>query len=177
VPLLLLPPLIVIALVALIPFALVQRYRMGTARQRARGWLASINVAGLVLSALMLLVGAALTNLWVPHTLRAAAIGLLAGAVLGSVGLRLTRWEPSHRDLHYTPNRWIVLGIMLLVTARLLYGVGRALHTWRAGIGDSSWLGAAGVPGTMAAGALIVGYYLIFWSGVRRRYRRHTNAH
>ena len=46
-PLLLIPVFVVIAAIALIPFSLVQRYRMGTARQRARGWLAIVNLVGL----------------------------------------------------------------------------------------------------------------------------------
>jgi hypothetical protein len=50
VPLLIIPVLVVLAFVAMIPIALVQRYRLGTARQRARGWLAAINLVGLALS-------------------------------------------------------------------------------------------------------------------------------
>ena len=40
-PLLIVPVLVILAVIALIPVSLVQRYRMATARQRARGWLAS----------------------------------------------------------------------------------------------------------------------------------------
>ena len=81
VPLLLVPLLIVLALVALVPIALVQRYRMGTARQRARGWLATINVAGIALSAAILLASAALASVWVPGALKYTAGGLAGGGV------------------------------------------------------------------------------------------------
>ena len=37
-----------------------------------------------------------------------------------------------------------------------------------------SWFVAAGVAGSMAAGAVVLGYYLTYWIGVRRRYRRHA---
>lgn len=37
-----------------------------------------------------------------------------------------------------------------------------------------SWFVAAGVAGSMAAGAVVLGYYLVYWIGVRRRYRRHV---
>ncbi len=37
-----------------------------------------------------------------------------------------------------------------------------------------SWFVAAGVAGAMAAGAVALGYYLAYWIGVRRRYRRHV---
>jgi hypothetical protein len=174
VPLLIIPVLVVLALVALIPLALVQRYRMGTARQRARGWLAALNIVGLALSAAMFLVTAALTSIWVPGAFAYTVAGLAIGCVLGMAGLSLTRWEPEPAGLYYTPNRWLVLGVTLLVTGRVLFGFWRAWHTWRAGVDDASWLAAAGVAKSMAAGAVVLGYYLAYWIGVRRRIRRQS---
>jgi hypothetical protein len=177
VPLLFLPLLIVLALatvVALIPLSLVQRYRIGTARQRARGWLATINLTGLALSVVLFLVSAALTTIWIPGALTYAAGGLCTGLLLGVIGLRLTRWEPSTEALHYTPNRLLVLGIMLIVGSRVLYGLWRAWESWSAGFRGESWLVDAGVRESMAAGAVVLGYYLAYWSGVRRRFRRHA---
>lgn len=169
---LLIVPLLVVALVALVPFSIVQRYRMGTARQRARGWLASINIAGLSLSAILFLSGALVTSIWVPHAFTYSAAGLAAGCVLGMIGLRLTRWEPAPGSLHYTPNRALVLAVTLVVISRLLFGLWRGVQTWRAGAAGAAWLGAAGLAGSMAAGAMVLGYYLAYWSGVRRRLRR-----
>lgn len=176
-PLLILPLLIVLALVtvvALIPLSLVQRYRLGTSRQRARGWLVTINLAGLVFSAVLFLTSAALTTVWIPGALTYAAGGLAVGLVLGLVGLWLTRWEASTDALHYTPNRLLVLGMMLIVVSRVLYGLWRAWESWSAGFRGESWLVDAGVRESMAAGAVVLGYYLAYWSGVRRRYRRHA---
>jgi hypothetical protein len=175
VPLLLLPLLVLLALAALIafiPLALVQRYRLGTSRQKARGWLATLNLAALALSAVILVSSAALTTIWVPWTLTYAATGLAGGALLGIVGLWLTRWETSNDALYYTPNRLLVLTVMLVVAARLLYGIWNGWQRWRAGMEGESWFVAAGVAGSMAAGAVVVGYYLIYWIGVRRRSRR-----
>lgn len=177
VPLLILPLLMLLALfaiAALIPLALVQRYRLGTARQRARGWLVTINLTGLVLSAVVFVMSASLMRIWVPDALTYTAAGLAAGAALGIVGLWLTRWEPSTDALHYTPNRPLVLGVMLLVAARLLYGFWRGWQSSRAGMEGESWFVAAGVAGSMAAGAVVLGYYLVYWIGVRRRYRLHA---
>ena len=171
-PLLIIPVLVVLAMVALIPIALVQRYRMGTARQRARGWLTTINLAGLALSATMFLVTAAFTNIWVPGALSYTAAGLAAGGVLGAFGLWLTRWEPVPGGLYYTPSRWLVLAVTLVVTGRVMFGFWRAWHTWRAGLDDQSWFAAAGVEKSMAAGAVVLGYYLVYWIGVRRHLRR-----
>jgi hypothetical protein len=172
VPLLLLPIVVILALIALIPFSLVQRYRMGTSRQRARGWLAAINLGGFALSAILFLAGAAIASAWIPSALSYTAAGLLGGCLLGWLGLRLTRWEPARGSLHFTPNRLLVLGITLVVTARLIYGFWRGVQAWRVDVEGTSWLGAAGVAGSMAAGAVVLGYYLAYWIGVRRRYRR-----
>ena len=165
--------LVILTLIALMPLSLVQRYRVGTARRRARGLIASLNLTGLAMSAALFLATAALTNLWVPDALLYTAGGLAVGGVLGWLGLRLTRWEFGLDALHYTPNRPLVLGLTLVVTARLLYGVWRAMHTWRAGKEGLSWLATAGVAGSMGAGALVLGYYLVYWIGLRRRLRRH----
>lgn len=171
-PLILLPLLIVVVLIVLVPISIVQRYRMGTSRQRARGWLININVAGLALSAIVFLASAAFTAVWVPHAFSYSAIGLAGGSALGGVGLWATRWEPARDALHYTPNRLLVLGITVVISARIAYGMWRAVHTWRAGLLDDSWAGAAGIAGSMAAGAVVLGYYLAYWLGVRRRLRR-----
>ena len=158
--------------IALMPISLVQRYRVGTSRRQARGWIVTLNLTGFVLTAGIFLMGAAVTNVWVPNALRYAAMGLLGGCLLGMVGLWLTRWEYSARALHYTPNRWLVLAITLVVTARIVYGFWRSWQVWRLTAGDTSWLAASGVAGSLAAGAVVVGYYLIYWAGVRRRLAR-----
>jgi hypothetical protein len=177
VPLLFLPVLIVLALatvIALIPLSLVQRYRVGTAPQRARGWLATINLTGLALSAVLFLVSAALTTIWIPGALTYAAGGLCIGLLVGMIGLRLTRWEPAADALRYTPNRLLVLGMMLIVGSRVVYGLWRAWESWTAGLRGQSWLVGAGVRESMAAGAVVLGYYLAYWTGVRRRFQRHA---
>lgn len=173
-PLLLIPVLLVLAVIVLIPVGIVRRYQVGTSRQRARGWLATLNIAGLTLSTCLFAVAAAVTSVWVPDVLQYTAAGLGGGAALGVLGLWLTTWEPGLDHLHYTPNRLLVLAITLTVTARVLYGFWRAYESWRAGLSGGSWFVEAGVPGSMAAGAVILGYYLVFWLGVRRRLRRHA---
>lgn len=172
--LLFLPVLVILAAMALIPVSLVQRYRLGTSRQRARGWLSAVNLAGLALSSLLFLVSAAFTSIWVPGAFTYTLAGLGTGALLGIIGLRITRWEPAPGALYYTPNRWLVLAITVVVTARVLYGFWRGWATWRAGLEDGSWFVAAGVAGSMGAGAVVLGYYLVYWLGVRRRLRTLT---
>ena len=164
---------VILAAIALTPLALVQRYRLGTARRRARGWSATVNVAGLAFSSALFLAGAAITSLWVPNALTLTLMGFVSGCLLGLVGLALSRWEPAPGSLHYTPNRWLVLGITLVVTARLAFGFWRSWHAWHATPDYGSWAAESGVAGSLAAGAVVLGYYLTYWLGVRRRLRWH----
>jgi hypothetical protein len=176
VPVLVLLLMIVLVVTALIPISLVQRYRMGTARRLARGWVATLNVAVLTCSAVLVLISAALTNVWVPNAARFTAMGLAGGALLGIIGIWLTRWEATPQALHYTPPRLLVLLITLIVTARILFGFWRAWRAWDAGLDRPAWFVGGEVAGTMAAGAVVLGYYLVFWFGVRYRLKRHRHA-
>jgi hypothetical protein len=171
--LLVLPIVLLLELLVLMPLSLLQRFRMGTARRLARGWLATVNVVAMALSVAFFMTAAAVTTLWVPNAFASALVGLLGGCALGIVGLWLSRWEPAHGSLHYTPNRWLVLAITLVVTARVAYGCWRVWHTWRAPTDDTSLLASAGVAGSLSAGAVVLGYYLVYWTGVRRRVRHH----
>ena len=163
--------LIVFLFVLSTPFLLVLRYRIGTARRPARRWIATLNLVSLLFSAALFLWIAALTNFWVPHAFRYSLIGFIVGVLLGLLGLKLTRWEPTARGLYYQPNRWLVLLITLAVTARLLYGFWRIWHAWQTTGHDASWLASAGIPGSMGVGALVLSYYLTYFVGVRWRLR------
>ncbi len=173
---------VVVLGVVLIPISLVQRYRVGTSRQRARGWLATVNVVAIGISTALYLLGAALTSVWVPRAFPYALAGLAAGALLGPIGLVLTRWERGPRqdagkaELHFTPNRWLVLAILLAVVGRIGYSFWRAWESWHSGLAGGSWVVRGGAAESLAAGAVVLGYYLTFWSGVRRRLRRHRST-
>jgi hypothetical protein len=160
------------AFVVLLPFSIVQRYRTGTARRLGRPWVASLNVLALSLSAFIFLVAASFANFWAPRALPYSFAGLLCGILLGFVGLRLTRWEPTERGLHYTPPRLLVLLITVVVTVRVFYGFWRAWHTWHQAGLRGSWLAHAGAAGSLAMGAGVLGYYFTYWCGVARRLRR-----
>ena len=165
--------LVPIFLAVALPFSLLQRYRSGIARRRVRGWVAFVNLALLVLSGAIFLWVAALTNLWVPHAFSYALLGLGAGGVLGLIGLVVTRWESSSGALHYTPNRALILLLTFAVALRLVYGLWRAWHAWGTHPAETSWLAAAGVANSMAVGAVVLGYYLVYFMGVIRRLAVH----
>jgi hypothetical protein len=171
VPLLLLLALPVI-LLALTPVLLILRYRAGTARRLARRWVATLGLVATAISVALFMFGAAFTTVWVPNAFSAAAAGLLAGGVLGLLGLALTKWEPTPRTLHYTPNRWLVLAITMMVSARVLYGLWRSWTVARASVDDVSLVLAFGVPESLAAGATVIGYYFAYSAGLRWRIRK-----
>lgn len=174
-PLIALAVLIVLAVIALIPISIIQRLRLGTSRRQARGWVAALNLIAVGLSVSLFLLGAYVTSRWVPEALRYTLAGLGAGSVLGLLGTALTRWEYAGRSAYYTPNRWLVVGITLVVTARVLYGFWRTWEAWRASLDTMTWVAASGLAASMSAGAVVLGYYAIFWAGVyvrTRRYRR-----
>lgn len=182
---LLLVPLVLLAIILLVvlmlPWSIMQRYRAGTARRAARAWLAAINAWGLAISAGLLLTTAALSSVWIPGSFTYSAAGLAAGCALGLAGLVLTRWESTSRTLHYTPNRWLVLSITVAVALRLCFGLVRTWQMWHTAPAEGSWIAEAGLQGSMGAGALILGYYLTFWTGVwisaKKHHRRTAGAH
>ena len=171
VPLIALAILVVLLVIALIPISIIQRFRIGTARRPARGWVASLNLAAVTLSAALVLVGASVTSRWIAPALTYTLAGVGIGAVLGLLGFTITRWEYVNGRLHYTPNRWLVTAITLVVAVRVLYGFWRSWQTWRASVDAMTWVAASGLETSMSAGAVVLGYYLIFWAGVRARIR------
>ena len=103
----------ILAAIVLMPLSLVQRYRVGTARRLGRRWFATLNIFGILFSIVLFVIGGAITSYWVQSALTYTLAGLVAGALLGLLGLAITRWEPGPRGLYYTPNRWLVLAITL----------------------------------------------------------------
>jgi hypothetical protein len=177
-------PLLIVALVGLVlilpvvllPLSIVQRYRVGTARRPARAWVATLNVIGFTVSTLVLVVSATVMSIWVPGALPAASAGVGGGLILGLIGLSLSHWESDAGVMHFTPNRWLVGVLTLLVVARLLYGVWRAWMAWDSWGGVAGWTAEAGLAGSVAAGGLLIGYGLGFWGGVRWRIAKRRAA-
>jgi hypothetical protein len=167
--LLLLVPVVVMALM---PLLLIQRYRAGKARRQARAWAVTLNLVVMAFSAVFFLISAAFTTLWIPRSFAGAALGMAAGLLLGIFGLLITRWEADARALHYTPNSWLVLVVTLIVSVRVIYGLFRTIAAAQAGVSGGALATAFGVPESLAAGAMVIGYYLAFNAGLRWRVRR-----
>ena len=156
----------------MLPLSIAMRFRAGSKRRRAWGWLVSANLFAAALSGTMLLVTAAIANRWIPNAFRYTLIGCACGFALGFLGLVTSHWERTPQGLHYTPNRWLILMITVVVTARIGYGFWRGWHAWQTTPVTESWLATSGAAGSMGAGAAVLGYYLIYWAGLRRMVSR-----
>lgn len=170
-PLLLLLPLLALCLaalvIALLPLSLWQRYRRGHARRRAVGWAVGVNAWASLVALTLFAASAAASALWIDGALVHAVGGVAAGAVLGAIGLWLTRFEHDGAQLHYTPNRLLVAALTLLVAARIAVALWRSAH-----LGDAApapwWL----QPATLfSTGGALLGYASAYAWGVRRRLR------
>jgi hypothetical protein len=172
VPVIVLLALLPMLFIALMPVMLIQRYRVGSSRRLARPWMATLNLISMIVSAIFFEVGSAFTNIWVPYAFTYASEGLLIGCGLGVIALLLTKWEPTPRTLHFTPNRWLVLFVTLVVSVRVLFGLYRAAMAAEAGLTGQQLIGAFGVAESLGAGGIVIGYYVAYTAGVRWRVRR-----
>lgn len=174
-PLLLVPLLLIILVVAwliLLPLTLRQRYRYGHARRRAQGWMLRINAWVLLSSVPGLLVMAWLGTRWSTDALRDAFLGLWIGAALGGLGLVLTRFEHIDGRLHYTPNRWLVLALTVLVALRIAMGAWLAWHRVTADASDGgAWVQLVDAGGLWGVAGVLLGYAAAYAWGL---YRRHA---
>jgi hypothetical protein len=57
-----------------------------------------------------------------------------------------------------------------------MYGLWRAWHAWHRASNETSWLAASGAAGSLAAGAVVLGYYLAYNAGVWRLSRKHRRT-
>ncbi|XQA77729.1 DUF1453 domain-containing protein [Xanthomonas sacchari] len=174
-PLLLAIPLaIVIALAVtavLLPLSLLQRFRVGTARRQARGWLVAVQLWSALLSSVVVLVFALIAAHWWPGAATSALAGWGIGALLGALGIVATRFEPLPHGLHYTPNLWLVLGLTALVAVRIGAGLWQG---WRSLVDGAAWPteGWMSHASLLAAAALLLGYACAYAWLLRRRLRR-----
>ncbi|WP_420008033.1 DUF1453 domain-containing protein [Xanthomonas sacchari] len=174
-PLLLAIPLaIVIALAVtavLLPLSLLQRFRVGTARRQARGWLVAVQLWSALLSSGVLLVFAVIAGHWWPDAATYALAGWGSGVLLGALGIGVTRFEPLPHGLHYTPNLWLVLGLTALVAVRIGAGLWQG---WCSLVDGAAWptQGWMSHASLLAAAALLLGYACTYAWLLQRRLRR-----
>ena len=173
-PLLILPLIVLVLLLlwlVLLPLSLWQRYRLGKARRKAWPWLVKLNSWLLLASSGVLLVSMAVTNIWWPVAFVYALAGWGIGLVIGFAGLWLTRFEATPQGLFYTPNAWLILLLTLLVTARIAMGFVERWRYWQ-GKQALAMIPVLDHASLFAVAGLLIGYYLVYTWGLRRRVLR-----
>jgi hypothetical protein len=107
-----------------------------------------------------------------PAVLPGLAGGAAAGALLGWIGLRLTRFETNENGHFYTPNTYLGVTLSLLLVGRLVYRFTQ--FSTASHVGGAPTPGAAWSPLTMAVFGLMAGYYVAYYAGVLVRGRAHV---
>ncbi len=108
--------------------------------------------------------------------------GVLIGGAIGLVGLQLTRFEvdPVKGDC-YVPNPWIGALLTVLLLGRLAWRLvvvwpqmqqASVLATAHDPVMPMQPMGYASSPLTMLVIGLLVGYYIVYYSGVLVHHRR-----
>jgi hypothetical protein len=101
----------------LIAWSIYRRVRRNIGQQKLRPRRITFSIVLLSLFSI-LIVGTSLQN---PRLLLGFGGGLLLGALLGFVGLRLTRFETTDEGHFYTPNAHIGVALSLLLIGRMAY--------------------------------------------------------
>ena len=103
------------------------------------------------------------------------AAGLIAGAAIGVVNLRLTRFEWTSDGDYYYPHPYIGAALSLLLVGRLIYRY--AVLGGAAGMGGHPPPVSVQSPLTYGLLALLLGYYLAYLIGLMIvRYRHHQTT-
>ncbi|RZA12584.1 MAG: hypothetical protein EOP02_30005 [Proteobacteria bacterium] len=90
-------------------------------------------------------------------------------------GLWLTHFESTPQGLFYTPNAWLILLLTLLVTARILMGFVEVWRYWQ-GRESLAMIPVLDHASLFAVAGLLIGYYLSYTWGLRRRLPRNGIA-
>lgn len=150
-----------IVIIGVFAWSIFRRVRRNIGRQKLRPRRAITSIS--ILSAISILI--AVTSFQNSNLLLGFGGGLLPGALLGLVGLRLTRFEATDEGHFYTPSAHIGVAISLLFVGRMIY----RFMTMPNIVSDAA---AAGHPPPMQSPltsfiiGLTVGYYLVYQAGL-----------
>lgn len=151
-------------LVPLIGYRLYRRFRANFGRQTVQHTRMVVRLAiWLLIVALFMMI--AMRSL---PALEAAGGGLVAGILLGVLGLRLTRFESDAQGKYYTPNAYIGGAVTLLLVTRLAYRMFALYSMPQLGPppGADPFAAMTRSPLTLTFVMLTVGYYLMYTAGV-----------
>ena len=124
-----------------------------------------------IFSVLTLLIGAA--SVFYLPSLAGLGAGLLLGAPLALVGLRLTRFETTVAGSFYTPNTYLGLALTLLRVGRIAYRF--TVIFGSSSMGDPMAAGLMRSPITLVLFGVTAGYYIAYYTGVLAQAKKQAN--
>lgn len=152
-------PTVPILIGILLFWIITRRMRRNLGRQQLRRIRSIVSIVMLSVASIALL---ALSQL-MPKLISGIGAGLFCGALLGFVGLRLTKFEITEEGHFYTPDKRIGVALTLLFVIRLIY------RFWILRI----FVGAAHTPPppfksalTYLIFGLLAGYYIVYHLGL-----------
>ena len=150
---------------ALVVWGVYRRLRRSFGRQRVRERLMWLRIG--ILTALAAAI--AIVTAHDVRVLAALVAGIAAGAALGYVGLRYTKFEVQPDGRFYTPHSYIGVAVSALFLGRLLY---RFLTVYDGALPNQGFAASyQGNPLTLAVFGALVGYYVFYYVGVLQRTR------
>jgi hypothetical protein len=147
-----------ILLVGFFAWGIYRRIRRNIGQQHLRPRRAVISIFILTLISL-LIIGTSFQNM---NLLLGMGGGLLLGALLGLLGLHLTKFETTEAGHFYTPNTHIGVGLSILFLGRMIYRMPVLLGAPAALNHPQAFQS----PLTLFILGLTVGYYLVYQTGI-----------
>jgi hypothetical protein len=161
-------------LVPLIGFRIYRRLRANFGRQTVQHTRMVVRLVILTVVTALFLAAATRSM----PALQAAGGGLVAGLLLGVLGLRLTRFESDAQARYYTPNAYIGATVTLLLAGRLIYRMSAIYTTPQLASSPATdpFAAMSQSPLTLTFIMLTVGYYLTYTAGVLYKSRGTTGT-
>jgi hypothetical protein len=156
-------PVIPILFGGLFAWGIYRRVRRNIGRQKLRP---ARHLTSIIIMSVLSLALFGISEL-LPKLLSGIGIGLLAGAALGFLGLRLTKFETTAEGHFYTPDTRIGVALTLVFLGRLIYRIWALRH----------FVGEAHTPPpfksalTYLTFGLLAGYYIVYQIGLLRHAR------
>jgi hypothetical protein len=167
------PNMIYAVMIPVMAFAVWRRVRRSFGRQPIRRKQMTVRIVIFTLLGALMVWG----SLHNPRLLEGLFGGALAGAALGTVGLRLTRFErdASGAD-RYIPNAWIGGVLTTVLVARLAWRLLVVMPQLQDPAMAHSAPAMGNSPPTMAILGLTIGYYICYYAGLLVHHRRFESA-
>lgn len=143
---------------AFMAWRIYRRTRRNIGRQKLRpAWIIVRLVIFCIVSVFIIFLG-----LQYPRLLEGYGGGILGGAALGFLGLRLTRFETTAEGHFYTPDTRIGVAISLLLAGRLIYRMAILNNATQAPGHPAPFQS----PLTFLIIGLTFGYFLVYYLGL-----------